>query len=91
LTKELHISRFDTLDATNYSASTGSRKRSDTSERMKQAHEAAAHDKWFREQVELAITEADNPATQWVSDEDAKAGWAKKRAELAKQAKGSAA
>ena len=51
------------------------------------AHETAAHDKWFRAQVEDAINEAGDPATAWVSNEEAKAGWAKKRAELIKRIK----
>lgn len=27
------------------------------------------HDKWFREQVEAALAEADDPNTEWVSHE----------------------
>jgi len=30
---------------------------------MKRAHEAAAHDRWFRSQVEEALREADDPST----------------------------
>jgi len=37
--------------------------RPDRSEAMKRAHEAAAHDRWFRAQVEEALREADDPAT----------------------------
>lgn len=92
LKNELHIARFDMLDATNYSAvSIVGKSRGDTATRMRRAHEAAAHDKWFREQVEQGIKEADDPNTQWVSHEEAKASWAKKRAELLKRVKGKAA
>jgi hypothetical protein len=67
------------------------RRRPDRSEAMKQAHEAVEYDKWFRAQVAQGITEADDPNTQWVTHEDAKASWANKRAELAKRIEGSAA
>lgn len=30
------------------------------------AEEAEAHDRWFRQQVEAALREADDPATQWI-------------------------
>lgn len=61
------------------------------SERMKRAHEAAAHDAWFREQVRLGLAEADDPATGWVSSKDASKAWARKRAELLKRAGGAGA
>ena len=53
---------------------------------MRHAHEAAAHDKWFRAQVEQALTEADNPATVWLSNEEVKAHGAARRAEWMKRA-----
>lgn len=92
LKKELHIARFELLDATNYSdvAIVGGKSRADASARLRNAHEAAAHDKWFREQVEQAIAEADAPNAEWVSNEDANASWAKKRAKLVKRAEESA-
>ena len=65
--------------------------RDDASERLRNAHEAAAHDKWFREQVEIGLAEADDPAAEWVTNEEANASSAKKRAELVKRAEGSAA
>ena len=53
LKNELHIARFDLRDATNYdNAAVGGKARVDTAERMRRTHEAAVHDKWFREQVE---------------------------------------
>ena len=79
---ELHIARFELLDATNHTAAApGGMVRNDAAERMRYAHEAAAHDKWFRAQVEQALLEADDPNTQWVSHEEAQTSWAKKRAE----------
>lgn len=93
LKNELHIARFDMLDATNHSdaAITGGKARSDASERLRRAHRAAAHDKWFREQVALGVKEADDPNTRWVTNDEAKASWAAKRADLVKRAKGRAA
>lgn len=89
---ELHIARFDLLDATNHSEGEPVAGSSPVAaaERLRHAHEAAAHDKWFRAEVEQAIKEADAPDAQWVSDAEAKASWKKKRAELVKRA-GSAA
>ena len=58
-------------------------KRSATaSERMKRAHQAAAHDAWFREQVQASI---DDPRAS-VDDQAAKKEFAAKRAALAKRA-----
>lgn len=76
------------VNAANYEAEAvgTTKRRQDASERLKQAHEAAAHDKWFREQVEIGLQEADDPATEWVSHEDARASWAAKRAKLVKKA-----
>jgi hypothetical protein len=91
LKKELHIARFELLDATNFSdVALVGKSREDASERLRNAHEAAAHDKWFREQVEIGLAEADDPAAEWVTNEEANASWAKKRAELVKRAEGSA-
>ena len=56
LRTELHIVRIDGLDGSNHSvASIHSKKRADSSARMKAAHDAAAYDKWFREQVQASI------------------------------------
>ncbi|MDD2845108.1 MAG: hypothetical protein PHT57_09155 [Rhodoferax sp.] len=89
---ELHIARFELLDATNHSEGPPVAGRSPvaSSERLRHAHEAAAHDKWFRAQVAQAIKEADAPDAEWVSDADAKKSWKTKRAELVKRAEGAA-
>lgn len=87
LKNELHIARFELLDATNYSdVPIAGKSRDDAAERLRKAHEAAAHDKWFREQVEIALAEADDPAAEWVTNEDATASWVERRAALAKRA-----
>lgn len=91
LKKVLKIAKIDLLDSTNYShTDLPGKSRPDAAERMKGAFEAAEHDKWFREQVELALVEASDPNTQWVSKEEAEASWAVKRAALVKRAQGSA-
>jgi hypothetical protein len=56
------------------------RKRPDTAERQRLAHQAAAHDAWFRQQVNLAIREAGDPQAEWVSQEEVKRQSAIKRA-----------
>lgn len=56
LKSELDIARFELLDATQHSNDgVVSKSRLDTSERMRRAHEAAAHDQWFRTQVQESI------------------------------------
>lgn len=87
LRTELHIVRVDGIDASQYNAEgVHRRRRQDSADRLKAAHEAAAHDRWFREQVEIGLKEANDPATEWVSDDEARAGWAAKRAQLVKKA-----
>ncbi len=91
--KKIGIAKYQ-VDATQYDPVTvkAERFRDDAAERMRQAHQAAAHDKWFRAQVEQALQEADDPNTVWLSNEEVKAysatrrsGWLKR----AQQAAGS--
>lgn len=76
------------VDASQFDPTKTVRTNAAASLRLKQAHEAAAYDKWFGAEIDQAVTEADDPTTQWVSHDEAKAGWAKKRAELVKLAGG---
>ncbi len=86
--KDVGITRFD-VDAANYDPETVKTvKRPDSSEALKKAHQAAAYDTWFREQVDLALKEADDPNAQWLADEEVKSHFAAKRAALAKRVKG---
>ena len=57
------------------------KRRTTASERMKRAHQAAAHDTWFREQVQASI---DDPRES-IDDAVAKKEFAAKRAALAKR------
>ena len=80
--KDIGIQRFD-VDAADYEAEGGkAHSRPDRAEALRRAHEAAAHDKWFREQVEIALKEADDPNTEWVSHEMVKEDMARQRAAL---------
>ena len=83
------ISRF-AVDADNFDAAAETLySRPDTSATLKQAHAALTHDRWFRDQVEQAINEADDRTTQWVSNDTAMAEGAWRRA--AWQAQGASA
>lgn len=80
--KEIGIQQFD-VDAAEYEAEGGKvHFRPDRAEALRRAHEAAAHDRWFREQVEIALQEADDPNAEWVSHEVVKQDMARQRAEL---------
>jgi len=83
--KGIGINRFD-VDAANFDPQTvATYSRPDASATLKRAHAAAAHDKWFREQVTQGLKEADDPAAQWISNETVKAGSALRRANWRKR------
>lgn len=83
--KTLGLSRY-TVDASNYASVMATpAARPDSAERLKRAHEAAEHDRWFREQIAQALQEADDPDTRWISQDEMKAQWAEQRAELLKR------
>jgi hypothetical protein len=75
------------VDASQFDPTQTVRTNAAASKRLKHAHEAAAHDKWFSAEIDQAIKEADDPATQWVSNESVKAESAKRRAAWLKQAR----
>jgi hypothetical protein len=77
------IPRFD-VDVVDYDPERARRARPDRAEALKRAHEAAAYDKWFRGQVQVAL---DDPRPS-MPNEQVSARWAKKRAQLVKKAKG---
>jgi hypothetical protein len=84
LKKELRIERFELLDATGHRDIAPVEK--GTENASERVDDTAVHDKWFRQQVETAVAEADDPAAEWVTNEEATDSWAKKRAELIKRA-----
>ncbi|MDR2875096.1 MAG: hypothetical protein LBV44_04120 [Methylobacillus sp.] len=79
--KGIGLSQFD-VDATNYDQTSASAtKRPDRSAALKRAHEAAAYDAWFRQQVQEALDEEG----EGISGEVVEAKFAKKRAALEKR------
>ncbi|MDO3431750.1 hypothetical protein QWJ46_03540 [Rhizobium sp. CBN3] len=85
--KDVGISQFD-VDAGDYAPEKASRP--DRAEALRRTHEAAEYDKWFREQVEEAIREADDPNTVWIPHDVVKEEMARERAELVARLKGKA-
>ena len=84
--RDVGIARFD-VDAVDYDpAVLKSAQRPDRAEAMRRAHAAAAHDIWFREQVEQGLREADDPATQWITNEEVERRSAAKRQQWRAQA-----
>ncbi len=84
--KSVGISKFN-VNAGNYDPAER-RSRPDSAERMKRTFNAAEHDTWFREQVQGAITAADQPDAEWVSSDAVKSMSAQRRAEWTRQAEG---
>ena len=80
LLRELGIQQLQ-IDGSEWRPDEGrlDRSRPDRADAMKAAHHARAHDQWFRSHVEAGLLEADDPHTQWVAHDDAKARWAAKR------------
>ncbi len=76
--KGIGIARFD-VDAANYDPDTlQATRRPDRAEALKRAHEAAAYDAWFREQVQASI---DDPRPS-VPDEEVRSRFAARKAEM---------
>src|ERR1017187_6857558 len=74
-----HKVAIDTSAWSPAQAAAESRKRPDTAERQRRAHQSAARDAWFRQEGDLAMREADDPA-EWDSQAEVKRGSAIKRA-----------
>lgn len=76
--KGIGIARFE-VDAANYDAdSAKASRRPDRSQALKRAHEAAAYDAWFREQVQASI---DDPRPS-VPDDEARAHFSARKQAL---------
>ena len=70
---KLGIKHLET-DLTDYTEEAKqTRKRPDRAEAMRQTHEAAKHDLWFREQVEIALNEANSDTATWIDPKDVRA------------------
>ena len=87
LKEELHIVRIDLVDATQHNAGAPlpGKSRPDAAERMRNAFAAAEHDAWFREQVEIGLQEADDPATKWIPHEEVERQFGQLREDLRKR------
>jgi hypothetical protein len=77
--KEIGLDRYD-VDASGYTPE--SRPRPDSAKRLTRAHAAAAHDRWFRAQVQGTIDGIRRGSVRLVSSEDHQARWRRKRAAL---------
>jgi len=66
--EELGVARFE-VDAQGHEPGVA-RRRPDRAARIKALHAAAEHDRWFREQVEIGIKEADAPDAEWIPHEE---------------------
>jgi hypothetical protein len=66
---ELGMSRFE-VDAVGHKPDAIERHRPDASARMKRA---LSYDEWARKDLELAMRQADDPATEWVDHDEAMA------------------
>jgi hypothetical protein len=75
-----HKVEVDTSEWSPAQAALEASRRPDTAERQRLAHQAAAHDAWFRQQVSIAVEEADDPNAEWVSQEEVKRRSAVRRA-----------
>lgn len=80
--KALGISEYK-VNATNFNTSDKEHSsRPDATARLKNAHQAAAYNKWFLEQVDEGLREADDPNTVMVPHSVVKKDMAKQRKEL---------
>ena len=64
----LGLARFD-VDAADHEDMPGN-KRPDRAKAMRELHDAAEHDRRFREQVEEAVRQADSPDAVWYDQDD---------------------
>jgi hypothetical protein len=76
--KKMGIARYS-ADATYYTRAPAA------ADRAARKSERNAYDAWFREEIQKALDEADDPNTVWVSHEEVEADWIKRRAELSKR------
>ena len=65
-----------------------SRRRPDRSAALQRTFKSASEwDSWYGAEVDAALKEADSPKAEWISNDAAKAQWAKRREELLKTVK----
>lgn len=65
-----------------------SRRRPDQSAAMQKTFKSASEwESWYSAEIDKALKEADSPKAEWVSNDTAKAQWAKRREDLLKTVK----
>ncbi len=57
-------------------------------EAVRQQRDVGEHDTWFRQEVEQALREADDPGVRRVPNDEVRTNWRQQRAELMKRAGG---
>ena len=82
----LGMARFE-VDAANHEDTPG-QKRPDRAQAMRQVHDAAEHDRWFKEQVESAVKKADSGEAEWIEEDGWRRRMTRKREELKAMANG---
>jgi hypothetical protein len=66
---ELGLPRFE-VDASAHDAGAGGHSRPDTAARQRRAHEAVAHDAWFRSEVEKTIAGLGDGSVRLIGEEE---------------------
>lgn len=78
---ELGLERFE-VDTADHDPEAIERKRPDQTERLRRQREAAAHDGWFRAEVQRTLDGLAAGTTALFSEEEHERRWREKRAEL---------
>jgi hypothetical protein len=78
---ELGVARFE-IDMVDHDPAALERKRPDTAARQRQMREAVEHDAWFRAEVQKTLDGIADGTVGFISDEEHRSRWQKKRAEL---------
>ena len=85
--RDIGIAKFE-VNATDYDADAlNLTRRPDAAEQLRRAHQAAAHDAWFRSEVEKALLEAKDPNAKWVDHASVRDEGQRRRSAWAAKAK----
>jgi hypothetical protein len=82
--RDLGLDRAE-VDMAGYEPGEAPSSRPDRAEALKRAHQAAEHDRWFRERVAAGLQEADQPDAVWHDQDDVMAETRAMLEELAKE------
>lgn len=84
--RQIGMTRY-AVDESGYKEAIDRPKRPDRSAALKRAHASAAYNQWFRAEVREALKDADDPNTQWRTNEEVMADLDRKLASLKKKRK----